>query len=170
MTTSLTWGPGTMRSFSDKVRHTAQGPQLLVPVFISSPVIRSSHTKGQRTITFNAKPGVALVDTGATKSAISRHYAHTLHLSPTGTGLVNTATRAKERVNIYTVRLAIGQPIRNKNKDKEKLPVVMASGFIGPLPVLEIPELAGHDVLIGMDVLSIGALFCAGGHFTLAFP
>ena len=87
----------------------------------------------------NAKHFSGVWDTGATTTAISQAVIEALKLKPTGKAEVNTAS-TKETVDTYFIDVKI------------------CSGQVGiqKLTVTGARHLAGCDMLIGMDIISIG--------------
>ena len=99
----------------------------------------------------------AILDTGATGTAITPKVALNLGLAPIRRAMVQGA-QAKKESNVYLLNVFLPNKV----------------SFIG-LPVTEVPGLAGgFDVLIGMDLINLGdlAVTHSGGKTKLsyAFP
>lgn len=97
---------------------------------------------------------VAQWDTGASTSCISPRVAQTLHLTPVSTTIA-ASTTSELNTNVYIVDLVISPNIK-----------------IADVRAVEVPiENNGNDLLIGMDIISMGDLAISNydGRPTLSF-
>jgi len=104
----------------------------------------------------------ALIDTGASMTAVDPSVIEHLQLVPTGSGQIHTASSGDipHACYQYDVALAIFM-------DSPEVHVVSMT-----IPVMEIPlAQAGFQALIGRDVLSYGIMFYSGdrAQLTLSF-
>lgn len=130
-----------------------RGPALAVEVALPETLAAALTT---RSIPLPAsQPGSALIDTGASVTAVDMEILQRLNLTPVGSGAVITPS-GTETQGVYVVRLTFpGTPIPP----------------LDPMPVLG-SQLQGfsHIVLLGRDLLR-GALMIydgAHGHWTIA--
>ena len=86
-------------------------------------------------------PATAIVDTGATSTSITEALAQRLALTQTGFGLLSGIGMDRQRCRTFTVD--IGMP---------------NSVLIIGQRVAEVPFLEGADILLGMDILTLGDL------------
>ena len=86
-------------------------------------------------------PATAIVDTGATGTSITGAFAQRLSLIQTGFGLLSGIGMDRQRCRTFTVD--IGMP---------------NSVLIIGQRVSEVPFLEGADILLGMDILTLGDL------------
>ena len=87
------------------------------------------------------------MDTGATKTMVTKHLAEGCGLVPTAQSRVQGVFGAQV-VNGYLVNIVL--PTQHPNRDQKNV-------AIQHLSVLEAPALTrGHNVLIGMDIISKG--------------
>ena len=100
-------------------------------------------------------PVFALIDTGATKSAIEQGLAAKLSIQPTGTTMVSTASAQGQECLTYAARLHLPKGTALDGFHFTELPV----------------SLGAYQCLIGRDVLSKGMLTYIGNinQFTLMF-
>lgn len=86
-------------------------------------------------------PATAIVDTGATGTSITEAFARELSLTQTGFGLLSGIGMDRQRRRTFTVD--IGMP---------------NSVLIIGHRVVEVPFLQDADILLGMDILTLGDL------------
>lgn len=114
---------------------------LITPVFICA----AYDPQGEDKSTFREYS--AIWDTGATKTMITRHVAESCRLVPTGQSRVQGVFGTKV-VNGYLVNIVL--PTQHSSRTQQSV-------AIQHLSVLEAPALTrGHNVLIGMDIISKG--------------
>jgi hypothetical protein len=104
----------------------------------------------------------ALLDTGASNTAIDPAVLNSLGLTPTGTVLVSTPTTgpAPQTVSQYDVGIMIPGPTGGAPLLSQTLPVIASSLFAAQ----------GFHALIGRDILSQCVFMYNGnGFFTLAY-
>jgi len=131
-----------------------RGPALTVEV--SVPASLAAALTARSTPLPAPQFGSALIDTGASVTAVDMEVLRRLSLPPVGTGIIVTPS-GTETQGVYVVRLTFpGTPI--PPLDPRPVMGSQLSGF-------------GHIVLLGRDLLQ-GALLIydgAHGHWTLAF-
>ena len=128
--------------------------QPLVPVFLTDAASASAknyHGGGAL---------LALLDTGALSLAISGRAAVRLGLTPQFDDSVHTAA-GFVRVATYSVNLHIPMP---GSEEVREFPEMHAVEF--SVRESEGDDEAEFDVILGMDVISAGALHVSDGHFT----
>ena len=114
---------------------------LITPVFICA----AYDPQGEDKSTFREYS--AIWDTGATKTMVTKHLAEGCGLVPTAQSRVQGVFGAQV-VNGYLVNIVL--PTQHPNRDQKNV-------AIQHLSVLEAPALTrGHNVLIGMDIISKG--------------
>ena len=114
---------------------------LITPVFICA----AYDPQGEDKSTFREYS--AIWDTGATKTMVTKHVAEGCRLVPTAQSRVQGVFGAQV-VNGYLVNIVL--PTQHPNRTQKSV-------AIQHLSVLEAPALTrGHNVLIGMDIISKG--------------
>ena len=94
-----------------------------------------------------------LIDTGATVTAVSRDIAETLKLRPEGKRTI-TNTHGQARSTQYRFRVGLITAAGNGRLGAASLPYLLDDLVFG----IDIIAGASFDVLIGMDILSLGDL------------
>jgi Aspartyl protease len=112
--------------------------KILVPVVIAGGV-------GQAV---NLVEAVALLDTGATTTAIAAQLAEALKLRAVGRRIIDTAAGPR-RANAYNFTLGFRQP---PGQGLSRSPLFLPNEIYG----LDFTRGITFDVLIGMDILGIG--------------
>ncbi|HXT57050.1 MAG TPA: aspartyl protease family protein [Pirellulales bacterium] len=146
-------------------------PILTVPILAEGPLVEcavgvSESRRAALEAVNQAVPSFmrirALIDTGASMTAVDPSVIEHLQLVPTGSGQIHTASSGDipHACYQYDVALAIFM-------DSPEVHVVSMT-----IPVMEIPlAQAGFQALIGRDVLSYGIMFYSGdrAQLTLSF-
>jgi predicted aspartyl protease len=114
------------------------GRQILVPVVLAGGV-------GQ---TVNLVEATALLDTGATLTAIAPQLADSMGLVPVGRRILDTAAGTR-RANAYNFTLGFRLPHQD---GMAQSPLFLPNELYG----IDFTKGIAFDVLIGMDVLSKG--------------
>ena len=105
----------------------------------------------------------ALVDTGATMTAITSRLAAQIGVAPVGRGSFLPASGEPVDTNLFGLHLAI--PVDTPTDEGE----VHTFAVGGPLVVFELPyQPPDHDVLLGMDVLANFHITMHGGSFIMS--
>jgi len=132
---------------------TQRGPVVQVTVNVEQHIAQQLLQEGQ--VLPTPVSGLALLDTGATRTCIDETVAQSLHLPVIDVATIASATHASTQQNVYPIQIEVsGLPIK-----------INAPKAIGvPLSV------QGLIVLIGRDVLQNCTLFYNGltGSFTLS--
>ncbi|MEQ1929369.1 MAG: retropepsin-like aspartic protease [Parvularculaceae bacterium] len=119
------------------------GRQILLTVVVVSDL--AADPTGA--VSIRMEPLRALLDTGATSSSITPNAAHRIGLTPAGLRYVNTAGGMR-RVPYFAFRIGI-------LKDGAGAPFVLDEPISGSAFTL---ETMNFDILLGMDVISLGDL------------
>ncbi len=96
-------------------------------------------------------PFRSVVDTGATTTCITKRAADALGMSSRGRAYASGGAQGGvSLVNVYSVRL-----------------IIYAIDFVREMRVLEMGQRQTYDVILGMDVLSLGTFKFENNMFTL---
>lgn len=104
----------------------------------------------------------ALVDTGATKTCVSKRVVDKLGLDAKGKQMMNSASDLAE-VNEYRIHLTI------PTKDSEYPTEIKTEHWINRSVMELLNPSGGYDILLGMDILERCNLFIARGDFFLSY-
>ncbi len=151
-----------MPKFRDKIKDN----KLFAKVFITLPKVSITN---EMFLSGNYS-FVALIDTGASHSAITKKVVEKLGLLPYSKTTVNTATKTEE-VNTYQVSVFIpieeSQDILQGDSEIQIVRNVHIQHY--PLKVSELRSSPHEfDVIIGMDIIKQGILIVNGDSFTFA--
>ena len=138
-----------MHCFTEKI----VGGQILVPVFITTPVGEDSALSADNFVQ-------ALVDTGATRTCISPRAVKTLGVSPIDKKDVHTAA-GKVQKFVYQINAHVMLPHEQEEGEKH---FHMKNYIL--IDVMEADCPPRFDMLLGMDVIRQGSLHVSGEHFT----
>ena len=136
----------TLKANNGKLREIVTDAEVFLSSNISTffKIPRKSH---------NVK---ALWDTGATNTAISSNLATILNLTPTGRATIHGISQSYE-TNTYVVDIGLPNKV-----------------MIEDVPVTEAPNLGEYDLLIGMDIITIGDMSITNGSrntwFSFRYP
>lgn len=142
-----------MPSFTHRIQNLQQiGPVIEVIMTPSVPFLK---VMGINPSSTKAVKLLAMIDTGATGSVISRGLASTIGINPVGTILINTPSSTNVTCMQFDVQLVFPNNVN-----------------IGSIIVTEAPLQGQHiQFLIGRDILQHGVLIYIGydNSFTLSF-
>jgi len=142
-----------MPSFTHRIQNLQQiGPVIEVIMTPSVPFLK---VMGINPSSTKAVKMLAMIDTGATGSVISKGLASTIGINPVGTTLINTPSSTNVTCMQYDVQLVFPNNVN-----------------IGSIIVTEAPLQGQHiQCLIGRDILQHGVLIYIGydNSFTLSF-
>ncbi len=111
----------------------------------------------------DAVEATGLVDTGATRTAVSSRLAEQLGLVPHGKTMVLSA-RGKNAHSLFSFRLGFRPP---PSADRPTFPWMLEGSILG----IDWTDQARFEVLIGMDVISqCDLLIRRSGSFSLTLP
>lgn len=143
--------PQLSRPLSFTVRYSAKTREIFTDAHVSGHIIHNSPTINKDSI--NTRQYRALWDTGATASVITQKIVDELGLKPIGMTKVHTASHSDIVAEVYLVSIFLPNRVVVPN-------IKVTKGNI-----------TGHDMLIGMDIISRGdfAITYNGGNTTFSF-
>ncbi len=114
---------------------------------------------------------MALVDTGAQTTGISKRVVKTLKLTAEGKEVIQTAGNPVE-VNLYHVNISIPVEIRRPASEKDGQVIFevdrVERHWFSQTVIEIVNSFQEFDVLLGMDIISQCNLFIGHGEFVLA--
>jgi hypothetical protein len=122
---------------------------------IPMQVLTSNVEQEIRQIPVKACAAMALWDTGATMSGITKNLAERLELKPFGMTSITTAGGVVTDVPVYKIncKLASGVPINFPSNVSLEL---VNDVQIFNIAVTELPNTGSFDFLVGMDIITLG--------------